>query len=78
MADYNREDHGEGCACSRCFLSSCSDERPASEYFVRVRGFSPCRLVSRKVHRGEVQVQFENGARRWFLASKVKGAEKLS
>jgi hypothetical protein len=21
MADYNREDHGEGCACSRCYLA---------------------------------------------------------
>lgn len=49
----------------------------ASEYVERVKGYLPCRLVSRKVHRGEVQVQFENGARRWFHASKVKGAELL-
>ncbi len=50
----------------------------ANDYVRRVRGYEPCRLVSRKVHRGEVQVQFENGTRRWFLASKVAGAENLS
>lgn len=49
-----------------------------SDYIVRVTGYLPCRLVSTKAHRGEVQVQFETGARRWFLASKVKGAEALS
>lgn len=49
----------------------------AAAYVVRVRGFDPCRLVSRKVHRGEVQVQFANGTRRWFLSSRVAGAENL-
>ncbi len=48
-----------------------------SDYVDRVKGYLPCRLVSRKVHRGEVQVQFESGTRRWFAAPKVLGAEDL-
>ena len=53
------------------------DSKPG-DYIVRIRGYMPCRLVSRKVHRGEVQVQFECGRRMWFLASRVRGAEHLS
>jgi len=55
----------------------------SSEYIVRVKGYLPCRIVSRKLHRGEVQVQFQgdelspHGRRMWFHAARVKGAEDL-
>lgn len=44
----------------------------ASAMRVRVRGYLPCRLATnRENKRGEVQVIFEGGVRRWFDAAKV-------
>jgi hypothetical protein len=56
----------------------CDDEPGAGEFITRRPGYLPCRIISRGISkRGEVLVEFKDGARKWMSAAHIKGAEGL-
>jgi hypothetical protein len=44
------------------------------DYIVRIPGYLACRIISKRRHNGQVQVQFLEGRRMWFPADRVRGA----
>lgn len=68
----------DGCWDHRNDVAAAIAEAERGEFRTRVRGYIPCRIVSKQSDKkGTVMVAFEDNTRLRFMRYKVEGAENL-